>query len=431
MDSVIDGIHSGEQHFVDNQTEEDYEMPGYLKQPLFSSEPVKPKKKYDQNVQTPLMKNYMKSMKIAADVEKQKKSDPESKPKNYGMPKPIKLGDTISMMPTSNLLDWFSYLEMLMEPYEPDDKVKILTLRNKLPEDILIWLSTLPAVNRITYDATKYTILCKYKNENIDGADLLEKFLNTYQLDNQTVSSYSSTLINQNMRLKEHGQIINQITFKNTFLRGLLPKIQDRTRLCISTTDNLEEILAAALKSENDIQEMESARKLRTRNNINNNSNSATTPQIMLKKCACGKQLDNLKHKQCKECFQKNGNKSAKDKIPKIVDASKYIHTQVEFMKCDNNSNNPYLWKAAKLKADDRCFFCADKLAGHTTHSCSDKYKNYKPDEVRILLFNKLVPPTRTAFPAGPRSFKVDGDVLLMTTGEHTRESCEGSQQVS
>jgi hypothetical protein len=104
----------------------------------------------------------------------------------------------------------------------------------------------------------------------------------------------------------------------------------------------------------------------------------------------------------CLECFKqskgsepKSDSKSRESPSTAKPDWKKtdWKLNAVPMQNYDNASANPLLWNQTKLKFEWRCFFCAQKSDDKSAHpngykSCSDKYANYKPHEVRSLLAN-------------------------------------------
>lgn len=102
-----------------------------------------------------------------------------------------------------------------------------------------------------------------------------------------------------------------------------------------------------------------------------------------VKKCkTCETKLEKnefLFCKSCKESHQKEkGDKQRKNELKKPEDRER----EAEILK-----NKPHLaLKHEELRAQDRCFYCAEKLADHSTRSCRDKYPDLRPYQVRDRL---------------------------------------------
>jgi hypothetical protein len=60
--------------------------------------------------------------------------------------------------------------------------------------------------------------------------------------------------------------------------------------------------------------------------------------------------------------------------------------------------------KHEELRAQDRCFYCAEKLADHSTRSCRDKYPDQRPYQVREKLKKGIeVPEAKNETSQGPQ----------------------------
>ena len=88
---------------------------------------------------------------------------------------------------------------------------------------------------------------------------------------------------------------------------------------------------------------------------------------------------------------------------PAINQSFDAVNNFVPPLKANDASNNSLEWSGKKLTEKKLCFMCT---LDHHSAPCREKYKFYKPHEVRALLFNKVAVPVRTkALAAGSGNF--------------------------
>jgi hypothetical protein len=198
-------------------------------------------------------------------------------------------------------------------------------------------------------------------------------FLDLAMLPTTPVSNFMLT-IQETAKLAE---IIDDTRIVERFTEGLRPKeVLSATRRVVKEKGykTSDEVLAVALE--------EQKKYLEEKQLLGQEERSRDTTSKIRKCKTCETKLektDFLFCKSCKEAHQKEkGDKQKKNDSKKPTDKER----EAEVLK-----NKPHLaLKHEELRAQDRCFYCAEKLADHSTRSCRDKYPDQRPYQVREKL---------------------------------------------